>query len=317
MGKRYRFAIALGSAVLVAALASPVPAANPAPAASPSAGPTLAPIGVEPEPAPSSSANPDQPKLLGHIYTSAYCSNFVEHFNTAARTVIDNDQHLDTVDSNLHAIENDWDKTDGAMRVYDDRVALIATVDKMLKSIPVSQAAVNQLLAQAKETTDPARKAALLESASQLQKTIDRQRAVTYDLSNVIHVLLDKHKTEDMAETNIRNTLPNGYQYVGVSLLDDPVPEPGEDSMVHNKPSPSPSPGATPKAGSVEDIMQWTRQRWIIGNAESKAAVAADKVVRICNQESDASASSSATPSSSAAPPIAPPVAAPSPTPAH
>ncbi len=296
MGKRHQLAIALGSALLVAALASPVPASNPSPSPTPSAGPTLAPIDVGPDPVATASTSPDQPKLLGHVYTSAYCSNFVEHFNTAARVVIDTDQRLDAVDANLHAIENDWDRSDGAMRVYDDRVALIATVDKMLKAIPVSQAAVNQLLAQAKETTDPARKAALLESASQLQKTIDRQRAVTYDLSNVVHVLLDKHKKEDMAETNIYNTLPNGFQYVGVSLLDDPVPEPGTDSMQHLSPSPSPNPSATPKPGSVEDIMQWTRQRWIIGNAESKAATAADRVVRICNQERDTSPLASPTP---------------------
>jgi len=333
MGRRYQVAIALGTAILLAALASPVPASNnaPSPASSPTptAGPTLAPIDADSTAAPATSSGPGQPKLLGHVYTSAYCSNFVEHFNTAARGVIDNDQHMDAVDADLHKIEYDWDRTDGAMRVYDDRVSLIASVNTMLKSIPVTQAAVNQLLAQAKETTDPARKAALLESASQLQKTLDRQRAVTYDLSNVIHVLLDKHKKEDMGETAIYNTQPAGFQYVGVSLLDDPVPEPGQDSIVHNDPSPSPSPGATPKAGSVEDILQWTRQRSIIGTAESKAAVAADRVVRICNQESDASTQAGAGSASSAAssapavpapapasPAPAPPAAAPSPTPA-
>ena len=109
---------------------------------------------------------------------------------------------------------------------------------------------------------------------------LDRQRAVTYDLTNVIHVLLDKHKTEDMAETNILRTLPQGPQYVNVNALDDPVPEPGTDTMMRPAPTPSPSPGVspTPRPGGVEDIMQWTRQRWIIGNAESKAAVAADQL---------------------------------------
>lgn len=297
MGKRGAFAVALGTAILVAALGSPVPAASPAPAPAPvplaspaasaSTAPTLAPIDDDNAPAvPSSSPSPGQPKVIGHLYASAYCSNFIQHFNTAARVVISNDQHLDTVNQNLDAIENDWDRRDGALRVYDDRVALIATVEQMLKTIPVSQAAVNQLLAQAKETTDPERKAALLESASQLQRTVDRQRAVTTDLTNVIHVLLDKHKREDMAETNIYNTSPAGFQYVGVHLLDDPVPEPGTDSMSHPVPSPVPSASATPKPGSVRDVLQWTRQRWIIGNAESKAAVAAERVVRMCHQES-------------------------------
>jgi hypothetical protein len=302
MGKRQLFAFALGTALLVAALGSPVPASSPSPSPSATSAATLAPIDDGSVPAPAASASPGQPKIIGHIYTSAYCTNFVEHFNTAARIVISNDQHLDSVDVNLREIENDWNKRDGAIRVYEDRVELIAIVDKMLKSIPVSQAAVNELLAQAKATSDPVRKAALLESASQLQKTIDRQRAVTYDLTNVIHVLLDKHKTEDMAETNIRNTLPYGYQAVHITALDDPVPEPGTDTLMQPAPSPSPSPGATPAppaAGSVEDIMQWTRQRSIIGTAESKAAVAADRVVRICNQEKDALPSPSPSPSPS------------------
>ena len=299
MGRRQQLAIALGTAILVAALGSPVPASNPPPSPAPTSTATLAPIDDGSVPVPTASASPGQPKTIGHIYTSAYCTNFVEHFNTAARVLISNDQHLDSVDVSLRAIENDWNRRDGAMRVYEDRVQLIGVVGKMLKSIPESQAAVNQLLAQAKATTDPVRKAALQDSASQLQKSIDRQKSVTYDLSNVIHVLLDKHKTEDMAETNIRNTLPYGYQNVHITALDDPVPEPGTNTLMQSAPSPSPSPGATPAppaAGSVEDIMQWTRQRSIIGTAESKAAVAADRVVRICNQENEAPASPSPSP---------------------
>ena len=295
MGRWRHFAIALGTAIFVAVLVSPVPAQSPAPV--PSADPTLAPIDDGSVPGPAASASPGQPKVIGHIYTSASCSNFVEHFNAAARTVISNDQHLDSVDLNLRSIENDWNRRDGATRVYDDRVTLIATVAKMLTSIPQSQAAVNELLAQAKVTTDPAKKAALLESASQLQKTIDRQRAVTYDLTNVIHVLLDKHKREDMGETHIHDTLPPGYQYVGISLLDDPVPEPGSNSMQSGTdPTPTPPSSTAPKPGSMEDVLQWTRQRWIIGTAESKAAVAADRVVRICNQERDASPAPAASP---------------------
>lgn len=310
MGNWRHVAIALGTTILVAALASPVPALNPpaaapvsapapsaaqvppsAPAPSPSAA-KLAPIDEGPATVPISSPAPGQPKTIGHIYTSAYCTNFVEHFNTAARGLIGNDQNLDQVDDNLRAIENDWNRRDGAMRVYEERVALIGTVGKMLKSIPVSQAAINALLAQAKATTDPVRKAALQESASELQKTVDRQRAVTYDLTNVIHVLLDKHKAEDTAERNILLTLPPEVSGVNVTTLDDPVPEPGTDSMMAPEPSPSPSPGvapAPPKPGSVEDIMQWTRQRSIIGTAESHAADAAGRIVRICNQESTAS----------------------------
>lgn len=289
MGMRLSLAIALGAALLVAAVSSPVPALTPTPA--PSADPTLAPIDDTVTPGPVESGASPGPRVIGHIYTNAFCSNFVEHFNAASRIVIGNDRQLDAVDLNLRKIESDWNRLDGATRVYDDRVGLIATVDQMMHSIPASQAEVNALLAQAKATTDPARKAALLESASQLQKTIDRQRAVVYDLTGVIHVLLDKHKRDDMAETNINRVLPPGMPPVRVTLLDDPVPDPGTDTMMQPAPSPSPVPGATagptaaPSPGSVEDILQWTRQRSIMGTAESRAAVAADRLVRICNQE--------------------------------
>jgi hypothetical protein len=289
MGLQLSLAIALGAAVLVAAVSSPVPALSPTP--SPSGAPTLAPIDDTVTPGPAPSGSSPGPKVIGHIYTSAFCTSFVEHFNQASRIVIGNDRQLDAVDLNLHKIDDDWNRLDGAMRVFDDRVALISMVDQMVRSIPASQAAVNALLAQAKTTTDPERKAALLESASQLQKTIDRQRAVAYDLTGVIHVLIDRHKREDMAETNINRTLPPGMPPVRISLLDDPVPEPGTDTMMQPAPSPSPRPGATaaptaePSPGSVEDILQWTRQRSIMGTAESRAAVAAGHVVRICNQE--------------------------------
>ena len=297
MGMRHLFAAALGASLLVMVLAAPVPAVTPSPA--PSANPTLAPIDDSSTPNPSASGSLG-PKVIGHIYTSAFCANFVDHFNAATRVVIDNDRNLDAVDLNLHRINSDWNRRDGAMRVYDERVQLIATVSNMLKSIPVSQAAVNELLAQAKATADPERKAALLDSASQLQRTIDRQRAVAYDLTSIIHVLLDKHTQEDTGEAQIQSVLLPGYTE-HVHLNDDPVPQPGTDTLTDSGSNPTPAPSASPRAVDVEYVLQWTRQRSIIGNAESKAAVAADHVVRICNSEQ---------------PPTAPPrLYAPSPSP--
>lgn len=297
MGKRGIIAIALFAAVFVAAAASPVPASSPAPAASgapasstaspqASPSPSLAPlilIDRAPAPSPNPSGSPGQPKILAHVYTSAYCSTFVEHFNHATTGILGDDRHLDSVDATIHQIQDDWYKRDGAMRVYDDRVKLIADVNAMLKSIPQTQAEVNSLIAQAQATTDPARKAALTDAASQLQKSLDRQRTVTYDLTNVVHVLEDKHTSEDTAESNIQSLLLPGYSEHGISLLDDPVDQPGVDTMAHGTPDPKVSP--TPRAGDLEDILQWGRQRWIIASSESNAAIAADKLVRICDGE--------------------------------
>ena len=294
MGQRRTIAIALGAAIFVAAAASPVPAQNPAPApsgapstasspqASPS--PSLAPLVLidrVPAGLPSSSPSPGQPKLLSHIYTSAYCSTFVEHFNNATTGIIGDDKHLDSVDSTIRQINLDWNRRDGAMRVYDDRVKLISDVGAMLKQIPQTQAEVNTLLAQANQTTDPDRKAALVDAASQLQKAVDRQRTVSYDLTSVIHVLEDKHTAEDTAETAIDQMMLPGYHEHGISLLDDPVDQPGVDSVSHPDPKVSP----TPHAGDLEDVLQWGRQRWIIASSESRAAIAADKLVRICDGE--------------------------------
>jgi hypothetical protein len=315
MALRPPFSAAPGTLLLVALLAAPVLATNVTPSA-PSPGPSLAPIGDSSEPDASASGAPGQPKVLGHIYASAYCEDFVEHFNTATQVIVDNDHHFDSVDKTLHAVEDDWNRMDGAMRVFDDRTKLIADVSAMVKTIPASQAAINQMLADAKTTTDPIRKAALQESASQLQTTLDRQRAVADDLTTVIHVLMDHHTKEDTVETQVNALLPFGY-HATFDIGDDPVPAPGEHSMMQPKPTPSPSPGASATPSAVEDVMQWQRQRSIIADAEARAASAADRIVRICNDDR----APTPPPSSSVFAPqkparIAPsPAAAPTPTP--
>lgn len=280
------FVVAFFGALLVSALGSPVPASIAAPGAAASTeAATFAPIGVQSSADPEASAAPGQPKVLGHVYTSAYCSEFVEHYDAAATTIIGNDQHLTNVDATLQDIENNYDLRNGASRVYDDRVKLIGDVGQMLKTIPASQKAVDDLLAQAKATTDPDRKAALQEAASELQHTVDHQRAVANDLTNVVHVLMDKHTSEDTAETAIQWMMLPGYSEHGISLNDDPVPPPGEDSIGHHEAVSNATPSASPSPGSVEDVMQWGRQRSVIATSESNAAAAAQKVVRICDDE--------------------------------
>jgi hypothetical protein len=272
-----------GTLLLLALLAAPVLATNATPSA-PLPAPTLAPIEDSSQPDVSASSAPGQPKTIGHIYANAYCEDFVEHFNVATSIIVSNDRHFDTVDKTLHAVEDDWNRRDGAIRVFDDRTRLIVDVSAMMKSIPLSQAAINQLLAQANATTDPERKEALLESASQLQKTLDRQRAVTDDLTTVIHVLMDHHTNEDTIETQVNELLPAGY-HTYFDTGDDPVPAPGTHTLMQPDPTPAPSPGVSPTPSGVEDVMQWQRQRSIIAGAETKAATAADRVVRICGSD--------------------------------
>jgi hypothetical protein len=203
---------------------------------------------------------------------------FVDRYNVAAATLTANDVRIVTVDSTLDEIADDYYRRDGALRAYDHRLQLIDNVSQMQKTIPVEQGAVNDLLAQAKETKDPARQAALQESASQLQKSVDRQRALAYDLSNVIHVLMDKHGSEDTMSTRIQATLLPGETF-SLHPGDDPVPQPGDGPLITSS---SPPKNQT----TAQDVMQYGRQKSIINTSETRAASAASKVVTTCVQES-------------------------------
>lgn len=292
MAKRRLFAAAPSTILSFALLASPVAAIVAAPTPAPSATPaaTLAPIDDGSQPDSSASTAPGQPKLLGHIYTSAFCRDFVERFNSATTVIVSNDRHFDTIDKTLHGIEDDWNRRDGASRVYADRNQLIADVGAMQNAIPLSQKAINALLAQAKASTDSQRKSALQEAASQLQRTLDRQRAVAYDLTSVIHVLMDKHTVQDTMDYQIQELAPEGL-IVNLHPGDDPVPEPGVDTLMQPRDTPAPRPGASatpgpsPTPAQVEDMLQWDRQRGVMSDAESKAASAASTVIRICDDE--------------------------------
>ena len=239
--------------------------------------PTLAPVGLPPAPASapeaSPSANAPPLKVIERIYVTSFCSRFIQHFNLAANVLIANDTRLDQTSSDLDAVDADYVKHDGALRVYDDRNRLIAEVGGMMRSIPLGQTAVNNLLAQARSTKDPARREALQATASQLQRSIDRQRAVAYDLSNAVHVLLDKHTFEDTDEYHIAQVMPYPNMPVIVHTLDDPVPEPGSTDAAQ---------ALAPKPATTKMVLQFDRQRWIIAHAESQAAVAAESIVKSC-----------------------------------
>jgi len=268
-----RLGLAVASLVLGVTTA-PVSGAVPAPAPSP----TLAPVTLPPpESRPTPVAVPGESgpplKVIERLYVTTFCSRFVQHFNIAANTLIANDARLDQTSDDLDAVEADYVKRDGALRVYDDRNRLIAEIGGMLRSIPQGQAAVNDLIAQARATKDPARREALQTTASELQHSIDRQRAVTYDLSNVVHVLLDKHSYEDTAEYQIAETMPYPGMVVNVTALDAPVPEPHATSAEE---------AIAPKPATTKMVLQFDRQRWIIAHAESRAAAAADTIIKSC-----------------------------------
>jgi len=216
---------------------------------------------------------------------------FVDHYNAAAAVITANDTRIFTVDTTLDDIADDYYRRDGALRAYEHRLQLIDNVTQMQKTIPVEQASVNDMLAQAKETKNPERQQALQESASQLQKSVDRQRALAYDLANVVHVLMDKHGAEDTMSARIQATLLPGETFTS-HPGDDPVPQPGDGGLLDRN--------APPKnQTTAQDVMQYSRQKSIIGTAETRAASAATKVVTTCVQESDGTPAGQAQPTAS------------------
>src|SRR4029077_1418083 len=192
-----------------------------------------------------------------------------------------NDGRIAAVDTTLTAISDDYYRRDGALRAYDHRLQLIDYVSKMINSIPGEQAAINDMLAQAKETKNLQRQAALQESASQLQKSVDRQRSMAYDLTNVAHVLMDKHGYEDTFAGLISHVLPPGTSF-NLNPGDNPVPQPGDGPLLNRS---APDKNQT----TAQDVLQYGRQTSIINRAETNAASAAARVVTTCVQESGGS----------------------------
>jgi hypothetical protein len=219
---------------------------------------------------------------------------FVEHYNVAATELVANDTRIYSVDTTLNQIADDYYRRDGALRAYDHRIELMDSVEQMLKTIPVEQGAVNDLLAQAKETKIPERQAALQESASALQKSVDRQRAVAYDLSNVVHVLMDKHGSEDTLASRIQSTYLPGMTF-DLHPGDDPVPQPGDGPILTSTTRPK-------NQTTTQDVMQYDRQKSIIGSNETRAASAATRVVTTCVQEANGTTPAQTAPSPSPSP---------------
>jgi N-acyl-D-aspartate/D-glutamate deacylase len=246
-------ALQLSKASLVATIAQ---AADPTP--SPST--AFAPISEEQTSSPKAQGTAT-PKILGHQIVSAFCTTFVTRFNVAATTMLADDKLLDDATAAETDYENDFFRLDGATRSWDHRLAMIAALTQIIHMIPKTQAAVNDLRAQATASTDAERRTSLSESASQLQASIDHQRIVANELTEAVDAMLDLHTIEDTI----------GYRGA-------PVPHPGDGL-------PSARPGGTYYVSALEIIMHIPRDRQLAAKAESNAAAAVTRVVRSCAQE--------------------------------
>jgi hypothetical protein len=278
----FAFAIWFAAAMLAMQLSMASPVSAPAigtdtpPEPSPAA--TLAPIGDDQSPVPTVQGTATT-KILGHEIVSAFCSTFVARFNVAATTMLADDKLLDDATAAETDYENDFFHLDGAIRSWDHRLAMIAALNQILRTIPKTQAAVNDLRAQANASTDVERRAALTEGAAQLQTSIDHQRIVANELNDAVDATLDLHTAEDTVAHH-NSGLMDERQKTNVDPGDAPVPHPGDTLPSARAPH-------AYYASVVEFVMHMPRDRQLVANAESNAAAAVTRIVRSCTQESD------------------------------
>lgn len=268
----FAFAAAMSAIPLTAAgNAVQMPsAADVAPTPSPTA--ALAPIDEQPPPVQATST----PKVLGHEIVSAFCTAFVARFNVAATTMLADDNLLDDATAAETDYENDYFRLDGATRSWDHRLAMIAALSQIMRTIPKTQAAVNDLRAQAAASTDAERRAALAEGALQLQTSLDHQRIVANELNDAVDATLDLHTIEDTIGRQPH--VPDGPPRVSIDAGDAPVPHPGDGL-------PQARSAGTYYASAIEFYMHMPRDRQLGANAESNAAAAATRIVRSCALE--------------------------------
>jgi hypothetical protein len=273
------YAAALCTATFVAASTTAVPAGSappPGPAPGSAAPATLAPISDDQPPSPTATGTAS-PKVLGHVLVSAFCRSFVERFNAAAKTMIADDTHLDEATTAVRGYEDDFFRLDGALTSWNHRLQLIAALKELLNTIPKTQAAVNDLRAQAQSASDPERREALLESATQLQDSVDHQRLVANEMTDLVDMMLDLHTAEDTIGQSSAATRAPGEGF-HLDAGDAPVPHPGE-GLPNMREARLSGPSA------LEWVYHMPRDRQIIGNAEANAATAARRIVRSCSQD--------------------------------
>lgn len=226
------------------------------------------------------------PKVLGHQVVSAFCTTFVARFNDAATTLQTDDKLLDDATAAETDYENDFSRLDGALRSWDHRLALIAALGRIMHTIPKTQAAVNDLRAQAAASADVERRAALTEGATQLQTSIDHQRIVARELNDAVDAMLDLHTAES---TDRVSGLSDQRRIFNAGVGDAPIPHPGDtlpQSRAH----------AEYYASAVESILHMPRDRQLAADAESNATAAVTGIVRSCQQESAPDASPAPSP---------------------
>lgn len=215
------------------------------------------------------SATPREPlRTIGRVHAvTAFCKAFEAHYNGAVVPLLAADVQLGYVDYTMGRIEPDYRDRAPELRLYDDRVKLIAYLKQLFAAIPESQNEINALRESAKVAVDPQTAKSTHELAAQLQRALDRQHALAIDSLGVAHAMTDVATGTNLTWVSdpIDNATPVPMQ---------PIPVPGGyDSETQKMPE---------SMRDVRTILGFQKQLDRIGAAESGAAQSAEQIASNC-----------------------------------
>lgn len=263
--------VGLMLAALVAALATDEPQAS----------------AVEATPAPAST---EPLREIGHVRArTAFCSAFETHFNAAVRPILASDERIGAIGFTLGTIESHYRARGGELLVYDDRVRLMAYVADLQKFVPQARRELAGLRASAALARDPEEAARTLETEAALAKALDKQRQIAIDSLGVVQAMMDlalgtnDNEVHPVVARSLRElgTIDTLAHLDGIrdarglrasTAVQANVPG-GYDAYT----------AATPaNARDVRAYLQYDRQSDRIGDAEHRAAAAANIVANRC-----------------------------------
>jgi hypothetical protein len=216
---------------------------------------------------------------IGHVHAlSGFCAAFLGHFNTAARAMLGNDQTLTFVDFTLGGLEPHFKAKGGEVQLYDDRVRLGHYTDDIFKAIPALQSEIDQLRRSAELSKDPEQAKAARETATELQQSLDRQKAMAGDSLGVVHALMDMAlgATNDLAVRSRAGGPPS----IGAPEVSGPA---ASTNYIGSVASNSNYTQSTPEQRrDVRSYLQFDKQFDRIAQAESAAVAHAQAIAAGC-----------------------------------
>lgn len=159
-----------------------------------------------PQPSPSPSASPGPLKEIIRIRSSALCTEFATHVNSAIGSAVRNDISLGSLIDTLRLRRTGDDLMDMGLRRKHAVDKLVEYADAVTKEWKDGEKEVNHLRDLAQKAVDPDEKAELKASADALGGALWRQRKVARDLDGFIaYLYAEEMRRGDHGEWHIND----------------------------------------------------------------------------------------------------------------